>query len=1359
MSLNVATLDANVSNVAFLVVSSPVPATIEALRRRIVEQNGDSALVDSLLTSVHIAATSCMHIFRILPQVDPFSDLDLSGLTVVESSSFSPQDLVSPAFPPKALRTTVSHFLNAVRDSLIDSVARALCVRGRLKAGFLISYAAPTNEWSAPWAVTRPFLYCFLQVHLTQSRLIVHPILVPTSFVSLAPSLPAGTPISLLPYGTPAYFLTWYHGPTSALSKQFRESFIGLGAHIRDPDTYIIAWVIVENRQGEDKGVTIIYPTCLCVQSISSNHPPLPYIPTLPATLQSSPSGTSSPTPAMSFLSLSSPSSTNAFRTLTGSKSRDIDRIAKEVGGFVDAVAKERERERERLKKLSRTPSQAFPAPQQTPQPVPQPSPPQQPPSIPIQPPPHSAPIQQTADTFYPSPPQANAVIPPPPGNASPVVMQQVPMDVDPQPIQSSYGSFDSNWMNDFLSFEVNNVAETSGMMGMADFEADFTEDDFSFFDTKPAVVPGITTGLTPAAGVAEEMWDVGGIGSVHTHLATPDVHHALPSPAAEKTIPDFRMADVNVHTEVTPDEPMGEWDAIPFDESYRRVDGKYSAGKFRSGLMSPPYEADGWYERKTDPSLGVIKRLVMLKQKVVERSEKDDWEKEWAEARGDCEDDEDVQDSDEDMDDDDSDDDAEGERPSTPLPVYLPLGPALLPLQFKHEFMLPLSGPLRSGVNPGGNTGVAIGTGVSSVPTPVSPGRGGKGRMLEAAAESLGREIVENQIWSAVWSDVNCQGTTRGGDMWGKDVQAVSSLFAAVNGVKAPVTMDELFNLHSPDSRFEKLEPPRVLVGKGEAVIELVPPALNFWDKLGLGPRSGKKDIQAFFTFDVSQEDISHIARDWLSALHTAYEAKHFGKVTPGRSDFCDDGIVKMRYDSALRKSFDAFVTGIPEPPPRTNIVVFILTPIATMHVQSPVMRQLFSVVRKASKASDSHILFQFIPEQILRSEYNSHLDSLCLSLYDRILVPVVRSMSRKLFQVGEVKKHLEDPAFVLARTPQQSKVIYSPLKTESPSVSLDVMEKGTFLHVGYAISDCGKWLFASCVDQRGEGHDLGVWLTVKGGGGDPDTEVDEMTFLVSKVWDFTSRFAKRANIEWRIVIAKLGSMEEPELDAWTSHLENGAYEPTEMGPVHVSIVSVDPSTPWMFTSRPDFDSSPPHSKPVGRSVSMSSSKPNKSTSNPVFMDVSATTYALFQHSPLPVSVPPTPADMGLDSRHIPDPSPAHGGDSDSASMDLGHEEYPHTLPLVPHASSTLIRVPSSGSSTMLHVHLLHKIRSVGCAYPAADYQQLLRDITHSYFALSVLSAAKRSSIRRGTINPILPCHLAAVEAMKAVAVIDAVE
>ena len=95
-------------------------------------------------------------------------------------------------------------------------------------------------------------------------------------------------------------------------------------------------------------------------------------------------------------------------------------------------------------------------------------------------------------------------------------------------------------------------------------------------------------------------------------------------------------------------------------------------------------------------------------------------------------------------------------------------------------------------------------------------------------------------------------------------------------------------------------------------------------------------------------------------------------------------------------------------------------------MSLQSSILRQIFSVIRKTSKSPESQILFQLIPEQILRTEYSPQLGRLCLSLYDRILVPVVRSMSRKLFQAGEVKKYLEDPAFVLARTPVDSKVMF---------------------------------------------------------------------------------------------------------------------------------------------------------------------------------------------------------------------------------------------------------------------------------------------------------------------------------------------
>lgn len=44
-----------------------------------------------------------------------------------------------------------------------------------------------------------------------------------------------------------------------------------------------------------------------------------------------------------------------------------------------------------------------------------------------------------------------------------------------------------------------------------------------------------------------------------------------------------------------------------------------------------------------------------------------------------------------------------------------------------------------------------------------------------------------------------------------------------------------------------------------------------------------------------------------------------------------------------------------------------------------------------------------------------------------------------------------------------------------------------------------------------------------------------DEM-YIVNKVWDFAMQLAEKANVEWRIVIAKSGNMSVIELDGKSS-------------------------------------------------------------------------------------------------------------------------------------------------------------------------------------------------------------------------------
>jgi len=233
-------------------------------------------------------------------------------------------------------------------------------------------------------------------------------------------------------------------------------------------------------------------------------------------------------------------------------------------------------------------------------------------------------------------------------------------------------------------------------------------------------------------------------------------------------------------------------------------------------------------------------------------------------------------------------------------------------------------------------------------------------------------------------------------------------------------------------------------------------------------------------------------------------------------------------------------------------------------MSLASPALRQVFSAIQKALKTeTDTPVYFQLVPEHAIYGALGnptasvSDLDTLCISLYNRILVPVTRTMSRSFFPCDgqdkgndkakdkeRVRKYFRDPLLTLAR-PLHARVSF----VRAAHASLGVTDRNTFLHVGYQVSPCGKWVLAACVDERGEAHDLGVWLvqTPTQGAGTPEREgsgsgedvavgsgegEDIYAFVVRKVWEFAIEFAKNADVEWRIVVAKLGSMDESELN-----------------------------------------------------------------------------------------------------------------------------------------------------------------------------------------------------------------------------------
>ena len=237
----------------------------------------------------------------------------------------------------------------------------------------------------------RRLVFCHFEVHFSHYCLLLHPILRPVDLLPLARCATAtpGSPMKLLPFNTPAYYLGPYTGPTNALTVQFDDSLRGLGVgrwkdlfnkptgkHPEGP-SYVVAWVAVQNRRGEEKGISIVWPLSLCLVFLPESPQArqgllsLPELPT-PLRIHSSippPSSTTAnmplvspqdPKPALSAIPTIPPvglpprvaiHSAHSLLSLPSRIENAVVGVSREVSGFVDYVAKERERERERIKR------------------------------------------------------------------------------------------------------------------------------------------------------------------------------------------------------------------------------------------------------------------------------------------------------------------------------------------------------------------------------------------------------------------------------------------------------------------------------------------------------------------------------------------------------------------------------------------------------------------------------------------------------------------------------------------------------------------------------------------------------------------------------------------------------------------------------------------------------------------------------------------------------------------------------------------------------------------------------------------------------------------------------------------------
>ena len=824
---------------------------------------------------------------------------------------------------------------------------------------------AEPNEWSSGWNHDSSRLtHCQVHVHLSQARIVIQPVLRSTRYVPLSATLPLpmGTPIVLSPHGVPAYFLSVYSGPVGGLTRQFEDALVGLGcgdwkAAARSQSqsttsgssfTYIIAWLSVQNKLGEEKGLPLIWPISLAVledKSLQARQR-LMHIPDLPPQLLASPPAVPAQAPPIRFplSSLNPPyrtqstsialeqhphpispatsqhehtahfdvqhsgighssspleGSMKAFQSLT-IKPKNLPNLARDVSTFVTSVAQEREKERERLKREreregSSSKITSSPLKQEnefTRNPVKRDS---------IQPmffAPALTPFLPASST--PSKSTDHAVLLPAwsPTPALDSTEQSMCID-DPLPVETiktelevhsipqeagDSGSHDTSAAagmsttayDPYAGFNEKDFMDLHAGLDSYSYDMDvagFTDDDFSFFDAPPSTVrtsapglplvspttaPGLhnnlqTSGPGPPSYPAHAVLLASSVAQFNSDGMTPQSLHAstpgvvppelMPSTPAQTppsqsgpATPAAVVLDHTVHLRRSSASSQGSpFDPIPFGPSHKAMDGKYTLGKF--ALPTPPPDEveelwpaargknppSGWkfaYSSKTDPRIGIVRRLIGMKRKRLgseqegrSRRLSPAWmheHEEWIShpAQGLEEPDSDSSDSDDELNDKCPEaEDRSAVCPSrsyTPPVPHLPLGPTLVQTGFHHSFLLPLSAALRP---PG--TALDVNIGPLSVPTPVSPAAAlgaasERSKALEAVVQLLVKEIVENPFWAEAWQA--SLAATRASDsahpnVWPVDVYYTRRMLGCVDGLRDAVGLKEVYQAGEPNT------------------------------------------------------------------------------------------------------------------------------------------------------------------------------------------------------------------------------------------------------------------------------------------------------------------------------------------------------------------------------------------------------------------------------------------------------------------------------------------------------------------------------------------------------------------------------
>lgn len=538
-------------------------------------------------------------------------------------------------------------------------------------------------------------------------------------------------------------------------------------------------------------------------------------------------------------------------------------------------------------------------------------------------------------------------------------------------------------------------------------------------------------------------------------------------------------------------------------------------------------------------------------------------------------------------------------------------------------------------------------------------------------------------------------------------------------------------------------LQPPQLEVRRGDSKLAVLPPAIQFWDNLGLAPYTGNKDVNAI-CIHPNIVGITENADIFLDQMRAAYESFRLGghdRLMLPESSSC---LIHYPFDGNYQGNGHinnaAFMSSFKDTMARLsknlasiaakekNIVVYFVYPVDNSRLLVYIcaaFKLLFKFYRKSLSDKKvkavNELVLQLVPLDFMAAPNSLVVPSpaeysrLAMEVYDRCVDFASSSTT----------------AAILLEKPLPKSIDFKLIVNPSPAL----LQENSCLHIAYSQSIDERWISAAWSDNRGTKQMTASYCL--GRKNEPFTLL--FTDIANEIWETTLDLISIKNVHWRVIIAKTAVMEQSEIDFWT-----GLASTESNAQISLTLVTVktDPSLRIL----------PPQLKIAPSSTT--------TTSQPATTPVS--TPQASQSSIFSPDNPSTPSrDLAINSPTPPPPSastPAVPSEPDQNSrlVDITDQTWGAILSHRLNNSNSLLDfnpalisgylVKKSGTSTedppiVIEVNIIHA-ELVG--NPRTFHENLLREVLGYYRGLATLARA------RGVVDPVKdgrPWHVAAAE------------